>query len=77
MFGSCKALYLSYPGYCAISLSRTCSNKDCHCDKHCHSNNDCCSDIADIGCYPNRTLGNSKSDNHTIHLSHLFEIHNI
>ena len=45
------ALNLSYSGCCNMSLSPPCSNKGCYCDQSCHIWNDCCSDIADIGCY--------------------------
>ena len=33
-------------------LSPPCSNNGCYCDQNCHNLNDCCSDIADIGCHP-------------------------
>ena len=68
ILGSCKALNLRYPGCCMTFLSQICTNKDCHCDQQCHSYNDCCSDIADIGCHPisNGTLGKINSGNHTI-----------
>ena len=47
--------------------SPTCKNGDCYCDFMCYSNKDCCSDITDIGCIPrNKTLGKTKSDDHTI-----------
>ena len=36
----------------AMSLSPPCSNNGCCCDQNCHNMNDCCSDIADIGCHP-------------------------
>ena len=52
MLGSCLALNLSYSGCCTMSMSPPCSNKDCYCDQNCYNANDCCSDIADIGCYP-------------------------
>ena len=52
MLGSCLALNLSYSGCCVESLSPNCSNNGCFCDQKCHSWNDCCSDIADIGCHP-------------------------
>ena len=32
-------------------MSPPCSNKGCYCDQTCYTWNDCCSDIADIGCY--------------------------
>ena len=50
MLGSCLALNLGYSGCCKWSPSSDCSHKGCYCDKHCHKWNDCCSDIADIGC---------------------------
>ena len=49
--GSCSALNLSYSGCCVMALSPPCSNNGCYCDQGCHDFNDCCSDIADIGCY--------------------------
>ena len=52
ILGSCKALNLGYFGCCIRPPSATCATIDCHCDQHCYSNNDCCSDIDDIGCYP-------------------------
>ena len=52
ILGSCKSLNLDYSGCCITSLSRTCTSTDCQCDQLCHSYNDCCSDIADIGCHP-------------------------
>ena len=50
--GSCVALNLKYSGCCVWSLSRCCSINGCNCDQDCHNWNDCCNDIADIGCYP-------------------------
>ena len=52
ILGSCLALNLGYSGCCDWSLSPVCSNKGCSCDKYCHKWNDCCSDIANISCYP-------------------------
>ena len=52
VLGSCLALNLSYSGCCHSLLSPTCSNNGCSCDQECHILNDCCSDIADIGCHP-------------------------
>ena len=52
MLGSCLALNLRYSGCCTMSMSPPCSNKDCYCDQNCYNANDCCSDIADIGCHP-------------------------
>ena len=60
ILGSCFTLNLSYAGCCQPSLSRTCRNKDCYCDQHCHSINDCCRDIADIGCHPYFLKGKTK-----------------
>ena len=57
--------------------TQSCISIDCHCDQHCHSNNDCCDDIDDIDCYlvpsasvtsnPNDTLGKTKSIDYTKH----------
>ena len=44
------ALNLSYSGCCVMFLSPPCSNKGCYCDQSCHIWNDCCHDVADIGC---------------------------
>ena len=70
MLGSCLALNLSYSGCCVSSLSPSCSNNGCYCDKSCHIYGDCCSDVADIGCQdvsssshtptPTDSLGKSK-----------------
>ena len=46
------ALNLSYTGCCVMSLSPPCSHKGCYCDDSCRTWNDCCDDIADIGCPP-------------------------
>ena len=74
ILGSCLALNLSNSGCCVMSVSPPCSNKGCYCDQNCHVWNDCCSDIADIGCYPasssspivsptpTDTLGKTKSE---------------
>ena len=35
-----------------MSPSSPCNRNGCYCDQNCHSVNDCCSDIADIGCHP-------------------------
>ena len=68
ILGSCKALNLSYSGCCLSSPSPNCKNGDCYCDLTCYSNNDCCSDITDIGCNPkNKTVGKTKSESYTIH----------
>ena len=45
------ALNHSY-GCCDFFTMPPCSNIDCFCDQDCHVMNDCCSDIADIGCHP-------------------------
>ena len=52
VLGSCLALNLSYSGCCIMFLSPPCSSNGCYCDANCHNMNDCCSDIADIGCHP-------------------------
>ena len=52
ILGSCLALNLSYSGCCVMSLSQICSNNGCYCHQDCHISNNCCSDIADIGCHP-------------------------
>ena len=46
------ALNLSYSGCCVESLSSPCNRNGCYCDQNCHNVNDCCGDIADIGCHP-------------------------
>ena len=65
ILGSCKSLNLREPGCCVTSRTKSCISIDCYCDFTCYSNNDCCSDITDIGCYPKK-IGKTKSDNHTI-----------
>ena len=52
ILGSCLALNLSYSGCCVMHLSPPCNNNGCYCDQNCYNINDCCSDIADIGCHP-------------------------
>ena len=52
ILGSCMALNISYPGCCDWSLSPVCNHQQCRCDKWCYKWNDCCSDIANISCYP-------------------------
>ena len=52
ILGSCLALNLSNTGCCVRFFSPTCSNNGCYCDQYCHFWKDCCSDVADIGCYP-------------------------
>ena len=76
ILGSCLALNLSYSGCCDFFLSSTCNSNECYCDQNCHTFNDCCSDIADIGCHsasssspivsltPTDTLGKTKSEGH-------------
>ena len=64
-------------------LSPPCSNYGCYCDQNCHNQNDCCSDIADIGCqdpaYSSspivstttiETLSKTKSVAHVMNYSH-------
>ena len=74
ILGSCLALNLNYSGCCETSKTQICSNNGCHCHQNCHIMNNCCSDIADIGCYPaspssptilpttTDTLGKTKSE---------------
>ena len=50
--GSCLALNLSYFGCCVFLISQFCSNNGCYCDENCYIFNDCCNDVADIGCHP-------------------------
>ena len=52
ILGSCLALNLNYSGCCVMFLSPPCTNNGCYCDQTCHTLNDCCNDIADIGCHP-------------------------
>ena len=52
VLGSCLALNLNYSGCCVRSILQPCYNNECYCDQSCHIWNDCCSDIADIGCHP-------------------------
>ena len=51
ILGSCLALNLSDYGCCVRSLLPSCNNNGCYCDQFCYIWNDCCSDIADIGCH--------------------------
>ena len=79
ILGSCLALNLNYSGCCLWFLSPPCMNKGCFCDQICHNTNDCCSDIADIGCHSVSTsssivsptltdiLSKIKSEVHAIH----------
>ena len=48
------ALNLGYSGCCDwnFEFGASCSINGCYCDSTCHIVNDCCSDIADIGCHP-------------------------
>ena len=73
ILGSCLVLNLSYSGCCDFFLTPPCSNNKCYCDQLCHTLNDCCSDIADIGCHPasystpivtTAILGKTKSETH-------------
>ena len=78
MLGSCLGLNLNYSGCCVFSLSPPCSNNGCYCDMNCYKWNDCCNDIADIGCHPispssptvsptpTNTLGKTKLEGHAI-----------
>ena len=81
ILGSCLALNLNNSGCCVWSLSQNCSNNGCYCDQNCHILNNCCSDIADIDCYPaspssliflpttTDTLGKT---NQKLHISYLY-----
>ena len=71
------ALNLNYSGCCDWSRTACVTNKNCHCDITCFQLNDCCSDIADIGCHPGSlsptdspsrtdTMGKTKSEPHAI-----------
>ena len=51
ILGLCLSLHLSYYGCCVRFLSPTCRNNRCYCDQNCYIFNDCCSDVADIGCH--------------------------
>ena len=75
---SCLALNLSYSGCCVMFLSPPCNNNGCYCDQICYNLNDCCSDVADIGCHPASStvsptstdiIGKSKSKAQAIHYS--------
>ena len=33
-------------------MSPSCWNNGCYCDQNCHFYDNCCSDVADIGCHP-------------------------
>ena len=54
----------SYFVCCKWFLSSTCYHHDCYYDECCHKYSDCCSDIADIGCYSDWL---DKSIPHAIH----------
>ena len=56
VLGSCLALNLSYTGCCVRSLYQSCNNNGCYCHQSCHIWDNCCSDIADIGCYPSSPI---------------------
>ena len=76
ILGSCLALNLSYLGCCVRSKTQICSNNGCYCHQDCLIFNNCCNDIADIGCHPSSsssptvsstitdTLGKTKSEAH-------------
>ena len=87
ILGSCVALNLNYSGCCVWSLSAPCRiNGGCYCDDTCHTFNDCCSDITDIGCHPVTssspivsptpidTLGKKKSNDRSIYKFIIFFI---
>ena len=63
ILGSCLALNLSYSGCCVMFVSPPCSNNGCYCDQNCFILNNCCNDIADIGCHP--TSSSSPTVSHT------------
>ena len=79
LLGSCLRLNLSYYGCCVMSLSSPCSINGCYCDQICYIFNDCCYDVADIGCHPTspsyptvsptptNTLGKTKLEAHVIY----------
>ena len=80
ILGSCLTLNLSYYGCCILSLSSNCSNNGCYCHQNCHISNNCCNDIADIGCYPASsssptvlptTTGTLGKTNLKLHISYL------
>ena len=70
----CLSLNLYYSGCCVWTLSPSCNNNGCYCDQMCHNVNNCCDDVADIGCHPDYssspmvsptptdTLGKTKSE---------------
>ena len=67
VLGYCVALNLSYFGCCDNYITPPCSNNGCYCDIDCHKFNNCCSDIANIGCHPSSILGKTKSEAYAIH----------
>ena len=56
ILGSCLALNLNSSGCCVKSVSQSCSINNCYCDQSCFYWNDCCNDVADIGCHPTTTF---------------------
>ena len=50
--GSCTSLNIT--GCCTSS----CRTGACYCDQSCYQNNNCCPDIASIGCLPSSTSTN-------------------
>ena len=52
--GSCASLNIT--GCCA---NTTCYTGNCYCDQICYQYNDCCPDIANIGCLPSSTFSTS------------------
>ena len=46
--GTCIEL-VGVTGGCCVS---GCYAQGCYCDQLCYQNNDCCTDIEDIGCFP-------------------------
>ena len=48
IIGSCVE-HVGVIGGCCVS---GCLTQGCYCDQLCYQNNDCCSDIEAIGCFP-------------------------
>ena len=48
IIGSCVEFVDVIGGCCVFS----CYAQGCYCDQVCYQFNDCCSDIEDIGCFP-------------------------
>ena len=48
IIGSCVE-HVGIIGGCCASI---CFTQGCYCDQYCYQNNDCCSDIEKIGCFP-------------------------